>query len=34
MYERSYDIFIFFDDRDWYVCSLSYFFRIKFIYFI
>ena len=34
MYEQSYDVFISFDERDWYVRSLRFFFRIKFIYFI
>ena len=28
IYEQSYDIFISFDDRDWYVCSLRCFFGL------
>ena len=31
MYEQTYDVFISFDDRDWYVSSLRCFFQIKFI---
>ena len=34
MYEQSHDIFISFDDRDWYVRGLKCFFRIKSIYLI
>ena len=34
MYEQSYDIFLPFDDRDWYVRSLRFFFWINIIYFI